>query len=535
MKLPAHERHEKNGRGHDPDRSDVSSNVTQPIRDIVRSVKMRRGRRPQAFLTFTLCAGRVSVALMTLFPADDSFVRSLKGALPEAAFRLVEPRYLEEPRGRWTGVAGAVVAPDCVEDVATLISMANAAHVPVIPYGGGTGLVGGQLSPNAPAPVLLSLERMTKVRDIHASENVMIVEAGAILSDIHDVAAQQDRLFPLSIAAKGTARIGGLLATNAGGVNVLRYGNARDLCLGLEAVLPDGQIWRGLRRLRKDNTGYDLRNLLIGSEGTLGVITAAALRLVPQPAGEGTALLSVASPEAALSLLHMAQKLTGGSISAFELMHRQGLDFLKETLPDIRRPFDEPPEWMVLVETGLPDGLDPSTTLETLFEAGFEAGLVSDGIIAQSQAQRAELWDVREHIPEANRRIGSVSSHDISLPLGEVPGFIARGREVVAAIGEFRINCFGHLGDGNLHYNIFPPHGETRQDHQEARDRIKRAIHDLVHEMGGSVSAEHGIGRLKVDDLERYGDPTKLAAMRAIKAALDPHGIMNPGAVLRPI
>ncbi|QYX56695.1 FAD-binding oxidoreductase [Roseovarius sp. SCSIO 43702] len=470
---------------------------------------------------------------MTLSPVTSDFIETLKADLPAAAFRDAEPRYLEEPRGRWTGKVGVVIAPDSVEDVARIVGKAAEARIPVVPYGGGTGLVGGQLMPDGDAPVLLSLERMTRVRAVYPEENVMIVEAGAILSDVHDRASDHDRLYPLSIAAKGTARIGGLLATNAGGVNVLRYGNARDLCLGLEAVLPDGRIWHGLKRLRKDNTGYDLRNLLIGSEGTLGVITAAALRLVPRPAGEGTALLAVRDPSAALTLLALAQQRMGGCVSAFEIIHRAGLDFLRETLPEIRLPFERPPEWMVLMDVGLPQGLEPSGALETLFEAAFEAGLVDDGIIAQSEAQRAELWDVREHIPEANRRIGSVSSHDISLPLGEIARFIERAESVIAEIGEFRINCFGHLGDGNLHYNVFPLAGQSRADHPAARDRIKRAVHDLVHEMGGSVSAEHGIGRLKVDDLERYGDPTKLAAMRAIKAALDPAGIMNPGAVLR--
>ena len=469
---------------------------------------------------------------MNLNPVTPDFLHVLSAALPVAAVRAPKPHYLEEPRGRWLGKAGVVVAPDNTEDVASTIRLAAQARVPVVPYGGGTGLVGGQLMPEGPAPLVLSLERMKRLRAVYPDENVMVVEAGAVLSDIHDWAESAGRLYPLSIAAKGSARIGGILSTNAGGVNVLRYGNARDLCLGLEAVLPDGQIWHGLKRLRKDNTGYDLRNLLIGAEGTLGVITAAALRLVPRPAREGTAIFAVDSPRAALHLLQMAQGQLGDGISAFELMHRQGLEFLAEALPDIRRPFADPPPWMVLVDLGLPGGSDPSGALERLFEASLEAGLVGDGVIAQSEAQRQAFWDVREHIPEANRRIGSISSHDISLPLGEVHDFILAGNEAIAGIGDFRINCFGHLGDGNLHYNVFPARGKTRDDHLGDRDRIKRTVHDLVHALGGSVSAEHGIGRLKVDDLARYGDPAKLAAMRAIKAALDPLGIMNPGAVL---
>ncbi|MEP1253110.1 MAG: FAD-binding oxidoreductase, partial [Alphaproteobacteria bacterium] len=340
-----------------------------------------------------------------------------------------------------------------------------------------------------------------------------------------------DRLFPLTLAAQGSARIGGNLATNAGGTGVLRYGNARDLCLGLEAVLPDGQIWNGLTRLRKNNTGYDLRHLLVGAEGTLGVITAAALKLFPRPAKTGTALLVVNSPAAALKLLSLARSQLGEMISAFEIMNGVGLDFLTEKMPELRQPFDTPPEWSVLIELGLSGDLEPMAALETLFAAAFEAELVADGLIAQSQQQSEDFWAVREMMPHANRQIGSISSHDISVPLGALPEFIIRAGEKIGALGDFRINCFGHVGDGNLHYNVFPVQGRNREDHLDDRLPIKTAIHDLVHELGGSVSAEHGIGRLKVKDLERYSDPAKLSALRAIKAALDPNGIMNPGAM----
>ncbi|MFZ5962135.1 FAD-binding oxidoreductase [Thalassococcus sp. BH17M4-6] len=472
---------------------------------------------------------------MPLSPADDAFAQGLAAALPDGTLRRAEPRYLEEPRGRWQGAQGWVAAPRSTQEVAQIVKACAAACVGIVPYGGGTGLVGGQIAPQGDGqPLILSLERMTAIRAVYPDENVLIAEAGAVLADVQVAAAEADRLFPLSLASEGSARIGGLLATNAGGVNVLRYGNARDLCLGLEAVLPDGQIWHGTKRLRKDNTGYDLRHLLIGAEGTLGLITAASLRLSPIPAGSGTALMVVESPAAALKLLSVARGQLGEGVSAFELIHRQGLDFLAEMLPEVRQPFDAPPEWMVLVEVGLAQGLDPAGALERLFEAGLEAGLVQDGLIAQSAAQRDDFWAVREQIPEANRRIGAVSSQDISLPLGAVPEFIARGDAVIAEIGQFRINCFGHLGDGNLHYNIFPEPGRSRADHENQREAVKRALHDLVHEMGGSVSAEHGIGRLKVGDLGRYGDPAKLSAMRAIKAALDPLGIMNPGAVVPP-
>ncbi|WP_371056281.1 FAD-binding oxidoreductase [Rhodosalinus sp. K401] len=468
-----------------------------------------------------------------LVSADAGFAERLAARLGAGAIGPLAPGYLEEPRGRWQGQGGVLVRPASAEEVAAVIRAAAEARVPVLPYGGGTGLVGGQIAPEGPAPVILSLERMTAIRSVTPEENVLVAEAGAILADVQAAAAGAGRLFPLSLASEGSARIGGLLATNAGGVNTLRYGNARALCLGLEAVLPDGSLWHGLTPLRKDNAGYDLRDLLIGSEGTLGVITAASLALHPRPAGEGTALLAVKSPAAALALLALARDQLGDGISAFELMHRQGFDFLAETMPETRLPWPEPPEWSVLIEVGLPRGLDPAAALETLFEHALEAGLSDDGIVAQSEAQRAEFWAVRERIPEANRHIGAISSHDISVPLAAIPEFIDRAGPALAKIGAFRLNCFGHVGDGNLHYNVFPVAGQGRADDAARRDDIKRCVHDLVHALGGSVSAEHGVGRLKVEDLERYADPAKLAAMRAIKSALDPMGIMNPGAVLR--
>ncbi|NDV49109.1 MULTISPECIES: FAD-binding oxidoreductase [unclassified Salipiger] len=470
---------------------------------------------------------------MPLNPADDAFAETLSRALPEGTLRRTEPRYLEEPRGRWLGISGWVALPRTVEEVSAITRACNAARVGLLPYGGGTGLVGGQIAPDGPAPLILSLERMTAIRATYPEENVLVAEAGAVLADVQAAALERNRLFPLSLASEGTARIGGLLSTNAGGVNVLRYGNAREQVLGLEAVLPDGTIWHGLKRLRKDNTGYDLRGLLLGAEGTLGVITAAALKLSPVPAATGTALLAVESPAAALSLLALAREQLGEMVSAFELIGRMGFDFLAEALPEVRQPFAEAPAWCVLVELGLAQGMDPETALEALFTAGMEAGLVSDGLVAQSEAQAQQFWDIRERIPEANRHIGAIASHDVSLPLSALPEFIETGLTRLAELGEFRVNCFGHLGDGNLHYNVFPPKGRKKQDYVDVRADVQRCVHDLVHEMGGSVSAEHGIGRLKVDDLERYADPAKLAAMRAIKAALDPVGIMNPGAVIR--
>ena len=461
-----------------------------------------------------------------LNPADPDFLATL----PQDLLRPATPGDLEEPRGRWTGQGAAVASPRSVAEVAQILRACHAARVGVVPRAGGTGLVGGQIQPQGAAPLILSLERMTALRGLWPDEGVAEVEAGMVLADLHQAVEAVGRQFPLTLASQGSARIGGLLATNAGGVNVLRYGNARDLVLGIEAVLADGTVIRDLKRLRKDNTGYDLRHLLIGSEGTLGVITAASLRLVPRPGVEGAALLTVPGPEAALRLLALAEARLPGMVSAFELIHRQGLDFMAETLPQIRQPFATPPEWMVLIDLGLPVGMDAAAALADLSEAAGD--LVTDGIIAQSGAQRAAFWALREAIPLANRKIGAVSSHDIALPGQAIPGFITDATAALSRIDRFRINCFGHLGDGNLHFNVFPAPGRSRADHEAQREAVKTCVHDLVHRLGGSVSAEHGIGRLKVADLAHYGDPGKLAAMRTIKAALDPAGILNPGAVL---
>lgn len=470
-----------------------------------------------------------------LNPCDPAFLATLAAQLPADTFRSPEPRYLEEPRGRWMGRAGAVALPRNVDEVAQIIRACSEASVGVVPYGGGTSLVGGQVMPDGPEPLILSLQRMKAIRQASAADGVLVAEAGATLLSVQEAAAEAGRLFPLSLASEGTATIGGNLSTNAGGTAVLRYGNARDLCLGLEAVLPDGSIWNGLKRLRKDNTGYDLRGLMIGAEGTLGVITAASLRLFPRPAHRLVALLVVPSPQAAQKLLTLAEARLAGLVSAFELISGMGLTFLAEVGPELKMPFPELPEWAVLVELGLPQAMDPERSMASLYEEGADAGLVLDGVIAASEAQADALWAIRESIPEANKRIGSISSHDISLPLSSIPGFLREAGERLAAKADVRINAFGHLGDGNLHYNLFPTKGRLRSDYDALRPELQRIVHDLVHAAGGSFSAEHGVGRAKVADLERYGDPTRQAAMRAIKAALDPKGIMNPGAVLRQI
>ncbi|SOC02116.1 FAD-binding oxidoreductase [Rhodobacter maris] len=464
-----------------------------------------------------------------LNPADDLFIRTLGEAVPGLWLGAAEPRYLEEPRGRWRGQAGVLARPESTAQVSALLAFCHARRVGVVPFGGGTGLVGGQVLSEGPAPVLLSLERMAALRAIDAQS--LVIEAGATLQAVHEQAEVAGRRFPLTLASQGSAQIGGCLATNAGGVNVLRYGNARALCLGLEVVLADGTIWHGLKRLAKDNTGYDLRDLMIGAEGSLGVITAASLKLVEPPAVEGTAVFAVASPQAAVELLGIAQAQLAGCVSAFELISGQGLAFLRAVGPEVSLPFAADPDWSVLIELGLPEGMEAEAAFGALYEAA--GARVSDAVIAQSQAQRARLWQMRESIPLANRRIGAISSHDIAVPVAEIPAFIREAGAMLAGMGDYRINCFGHVGDGNLHFNAFPAEGRTRAEYDDERHAVMEAVHRLVVErFDGSISAEHGIGRLKVGELARTADPAKLTMMRAVKAALDPRGILNPGVIL---
>ncbi|MCG6884323.1 MAG: FAD-binding oxidoreductase [Silicimonas sp.] len=462
--------------------------------------------------------------------ADTAFAERLNAA--GIRTRPATPAENEEPRDLYRGQSEIVAVPATTEEAALIVRLCSEARVGLIPYGGGTGLVAGQVALNTPAPLIVSFERMTAIRAIHPNENTLVAEAGAVLADIQAAAEDANRLFPLSYGSQGSARIGGGLSVNSGGLNVLRYGTARDLCLGIEAVLPNGEILHGLKRLRKDNTGYDLRNLLIGAEGTLGLITAASLKLFPRPAHVATAFISVPDPASALDMLSLFREHAGEAISAFELISSMSFAFLAATMPQVRLPFDEAPEWCILVEIGTGPSVDAETLLAETFEVAADRGLALDARLAQSGQQRAEFWNVRESIPEANRKIGAVASHDVALPLGEIAGYIDEAREAINALLPCRINAFGHLGDGNLHYNVFPPEGQSRDALRPRAPEVTRIIHDLAIARGGTFSAEHGIGRAKVRELERYGDPARLAAMRAIKQALDPLGIMNPGAVL---
>ena len=468
---------------------------------------------------------------MSLKPVTEKFINKLKKDLSPGVVSTVPDQYLLEPRSRWRGISPILMSPANVKEVSTILSSANSENIPIIPYGGGTGLVGGQIQDRGPAGILLSLERMNKIRYLNSEENVITVEAGVILSDLRSAAEKEERVFPLSLASEGTAQIGGNLATNAGGLNVLRYGSTRSLCLGLEVVFADGSIWNGLSRLHKDNTGYDLKNLVIGSEGTLGIITAATMKLFSKPKDRSVALIAVGSPKDALRLLSEAKDYFGETISAFELINKMGIQFLKETGLNFKFPLSAVPDWMVLLEIGHPVRFGTEKNINDFFENILSSSLALDGALAENMRQQNDLWAIRENIPEANRRIGSVSSHDISLPLSEVSDFVEQARIEISKLGQFRINCFGHLGDGNLHFNIFPEKGNNREIYNDIRPTVKTVIHDLVHKYGGSVSAEHGIGRLKTNDLIKYSDPIKLKFNNSIKKAMDPNGILNPGVI----
>jgi len=416
-----------------------------------------------------------------------------------------------------------------------IIKACAAEKLAVIPISGGSGLVAGQLSINSDNAIVLSLEKMNKIRSISADDGVMVVEAGCILENIHKAALQHDLMFPLSMASKGSCCIGGNLATNAGGIQVVRHGNARDLCLGIEAVLPCGSVYSELNPLRKNNTGYDLRNLLIGSEGTLGIITAATLIIKPVDAETVTALCAIESPAHALALYKELRKQLGESISTLELMSGFGLDLVTKHFTSLCKPFEINHEWTLLIEASGHEGI--ANQFADALANCMEHGKVIDAVIAQSEAQRTDLWNLRENTPESNRIGGAFCSSDTSVPISEVGVFIKRTNELVFNIhADVRINSYGHIGDGNIHHNVLPPAGVSKDnflaENPSIVEDVRMAINEATVQFNGSISAEHGIGRLKTRDLELYANKTKLSAIKTIKAALDPHGIMNPGALL---
>lgn len=434
--------------------------------------------------------------------------------------------HLTEWRGAWRGETPLMLTPGSTAEVAAAVKVCAAHGIAITPQGGNTGLVGGQIPQGE---VLLSLKRMRAVRAVSPLEDVMVLEAGLTLLEAQEVAAGASRLFPLSLAAEGTATVGGVISTNAGGTAVLRYGVARDLVLGLEAVLADGSVFHGLKRLRKDNTGYDLKQLLIGAEGTLGIVTAAALKLFPVMRSRATAIVGLETVEAALELLAVAKAETGGGVEAFELMGRQGLDLVLAHIPDTREPMETRAPWSVLIElvSGEPEAAERA--MQRLLEAAFEGGLIVDAAVAQNEGQAAQFWRLREDMSAAQKAAGGGWKHDISLPLTEVAGFI---EETDAALKAghpgIRLVTFGHLGDGNLHYNVVPPLDADPEAFAARRDEGARIVHDRVAAREGSISAEHGLGVLKTGEALRYKDPAQVAAMRAVRQALDPQRIMNP-------
>ena len=442
--------------------------------------------------------------------------------------------FLTDQRGRYTGQALAVLRPGTVEQVAALVRACAQWRVPIVPQGGNTGLVLGSVPDASGAAVVLSLARLNRIRDVDAVNRTMTVDAGCILQHVQDAAAEQGCLFPLSLAAEGTCTIGGNLAANAGGTAVLRYGNTRELCLGLEVVTAHGEIWSGLRGLRKDNTGYDLRDLFIGAEGTLGIITGAVLKLYPQPKAGITALAALASPTHALRLLGLMQDHCGASLTGFELMSRYCLDLVAQQFPQLPRPFATPhPQYVLLEISSSESEAHAVGLLERSIAAALDDHVIDDAVVATSGAQSTGLWQLREHIPLAQAKAGKNIKHDISLPVSRIAEFMtATGPLLDAAFPGCQLVCFGHLGDGNLHYNVAPPAGVSNDAFLLRQDDVNRVVYDSVQAFGGSISAEHGIGALKRGELAHYKTKVELDLMRAIKAALDPLGIMNPGKIL---
>ena len=442
--------------------------------------------------------------------------------------------YESDWRKRYHGKALAVVRPGTTEEVAAVVRACADHGAAIVAQGGNTGLVGGSVPDASGTQVLLSLARMKRVREVDAANSTLTAEAGCILQTLQETAAAHGLLLPLSLAAEGSCSLGGNLATNAGGTQVLRFGNARELCLGLEVVTAQGEIWNGLSGLRKDNTGYDLRDLFIGSEGTLGIITAATMKLFARPAAVTTALASVATLEAAVALLQQAQARLGPALTGFEVMNRFALDLVRTHFPQLAQPLPAA-AWTVLLEQSDSEGeTHAGARFEALLAAALADATIADAAVAASSAQSRAMWHLREAIPLAQQQEGPNIKHDISLPISRVVDFVAATDAALqAALPGVRLVDFGHLGDGNLHYNVQAPPGVGAAGFVDAHEaQVNRIVYDAVGERGGSISAEHGIGALKRDELAQRKSPVALGLMRAIKSALDPHGRMNPGRVL---
>ena len=463
---------------------------------------------------------------MTL-PTPESLAE-LKAALPGAWTQDAGEMapWLTEWRGRWTGETPLLLQPRTTEEVARAVDICARHGVALVTQGGGTGLVGGQIPYGE---VLLSTRKLRVVRDVTPLDDAMTVEAGVTLLEAQELAREKDRFFPLSLAAEGSATIGGVISTNAGGTAVLRYGMMRDLVLGLEVVMPDGQVFNGLKRLRKDNTGYDLKQLFIGAEGTLGVVTAATLKLFPIMRSRATAIVGLETHHDAVTLLARAKAETGGGVEAFELMKRLGMSLVLKNIPDTREPLESTPPWYVLIElaSGEPGGAEAA--MERLLTAAFEERLISDAAIAQNDAQKAAFWRLREEHSAGLKPEGGGWKHDVSVPVSRIADFID---EATAAVERFhpgcRVSVFGHVGDGNLHYDVIPGAGEEVAAFIARWMEGSQVVHDVVARYDGSISAEHGLGRLKTEEARRYKSPVEIATMQAIRQALDPQRIMNP-------
>ena len=473
---------------------------------------------------------------MPLSPDSLAIFRSIVGAegILESPSD-IEP-YLVDHRKLYRGATPCVLRPSTTEQVSKILEHCHQCRIGVVPVGGNTSYCGGATPSSDGSQVVVSLGRMRKVRALDPLNFTMTLEAGCVLAQAQEAAASVDRLFPLSLGSEGSCQIGGNLSTNAGGTAVLRYGMMRDLILRLEVVLPDGRVLESLSGLRKDNTGYDLRDLFIGAEGTLGIITAATCKLFSRPAFVTTAFIAVPNPQAAVQLLSRLRAATSDAVSTFELIPRIGLDLVLKHITKVRDPLDEPHEWYVLLEIGTGKlSRDLSEEVQNELAAAMDAGEVVTAVIAENDAQREMLWRIRESIPEGQRKDGPSIKHDVSVTTTELPRFIDEASVLIREIiPDGRIVSYGHLGDGNLHFNVSPPEGfsDSATQFLQLAQPINRAVHDLIARYGGSISAEHGIGQLKRDELARYKNPVALAVMRSIKAALDPNGIMNPGKVV---
>jgi FAD/FMN-containing dehydrogenase len=440
--------------------------------------------------------------------------------------------YLTENRDLYHGLSSLVLRPANTQEVSAILKLAAKTKTPVVPQGGNSGLVGGQTPDRTGNAIIISMSRMNRIRDVDPQGNTMVVEAGVILKSVQDAAYQVDRLFPLSLGSEGWAQVGGLLSSNAGGTAVLAYGNMRELCLGLEVVLPSGEIMQGLKRLRKDNTGYDLRDLFIGAEGTLGIITAAVLKLYPKPKGRAVAFIGTSTVEKALKLLNAAK--SSGTLTGFELIARLGMEFAVRHIEGARDPLEALHAWYVLAEFSSPLGQEAAeASMESFLHAALESGDADDAVIAISLAQANAFWHLRENLSWAQKPEGGSIKHDISVPVALIPAFL---REANAAVENMipgaRFCTFGHMGDGNLHYNISQPVDADKNEFLSRWSDVNHLVHTIVDRFEGSISAEHGIGQLKRDELKRFKDPVAVNLMQRIKAAFDPEGIMNPGKVL---